>query len=191
MSGAFRHYNRNIFIAAFLFISHSYAGNKFINNYVFEWSFKDISVVKDYLVKSTREPHVNAVASYVLGMLYIDGSILQKNLRMADCFLTIAANMGLPEAINAIGDGYYSGDIRPKDIKKALKYYEKAAEMGFGPAQFNAGIVLFRTYKNKYDLRKAILYLDKASKNGNDLGEVARVALKYKTDAEHKFKKYM
>ncbi len=161
-------------------------GNEFIANYVFKWGDKDPKIVEKYLRATIENPK----SSYILGNLYLTGTILPKNLQRADWFITKAANCGYAPAINSIGDGYYSGDIRSKDITKALKCYEKAAKMGFGPAQFNAGIVLFRNAKCKKDLKLAILYLDKASKNRNDLNDMVEVAGRYKLDAENKLRAY-
>jgi TPR repeat protein len=166
------------------------AANRYISNYVFEWSLKDAAVVERYLLSSAGEPAPNMTAAYILGMLYLEGQILGKNLQMADHYISMAARAGLPEAINAMGDSYYSGDIRKKNAHLALMYYERAAKMGFGPAQFNSGVVFLRTAKNKEDLRKAILYLDKAAKNGDDLGVMTKAALQYRMDAEEKLKKY-
>ena len=126
----------------------------------------------------------------MLGNLYLFGTILQKDLRKADWYITKAMNMNLPEAINSIGDAYYSGDIRQKNIKTALRFYKKSANMGFGVAQFNAGIVLLNTAKSKGELKLAIAYLDKASKNRDDLGEIADVAKRYKADARKKLMLY-
>ncbi|MDR0942490.1 MAG: sel1 repeat family protein [Holosporales bacterium] len=178
-------------LVLFALIFSCSAENKFINNYVARLIYAaETEALEDYLLKSTSYPHPNATASYILGSLYLDGSILKKDLQKADIFITKAANMGLPEAINSIGDGYYSGDIRKKNIRKALEYYEKAAALGFKPSQFNAGIVLLRNAKNKNDLKRAILYLDKASKNSKDLKEITKAAVRYKIDAQKRLKNY-
>ena len=163
------------------------ADNVFINKYVFEWGEKDSKVVENYLRASMTH---NPVSAYILGNLYLWGIFLPKNLQKADWYITKAANMNLPEAINSIGDGYYSGDIRPQNIKMALKCYEKAAKMGFGIAQFNAGIVLLNTAQTKKELRLAIFYLDNASKNRNNLKEIADAANRYKQDANKRLKQY-
>lgn len=165
----------------------SFADNIFINQYVFEWGEKNPKIVENYLRASLD---TNAVSAYILGNLYLCGIFFPKDIQKADWFITKAANMNLPEAINSIGDGYYSGDIRPQNIKMALKYYEKAANMGFGVAQFNAGIVLLNTAKSKKELLFARFYLDKASKNRDNLKEVVDVAKRYKRDTDKKLKKY-
>ncbi|MDR0695619.1 MAG: sel1 repeat family protein [Holosporales bacterium] len=166
-------------------------GNEYIGHYVEVWIHTEPRIIKHYLRGLIRGPRPNPTAAYILGMIYLEGTILKKDLRTADCFLTMAANAGLPAAINAIGDSYYTGDTREKNISLAALYYERAAKMGFGPAQFNAGVVFLRTGTTKRDLRKAILYLDKASKNSNDLGEITKSALQYKKDAEERLKKLM
>ncbi|MBQ2173728.1 MAG: sel1 repeat family protein [Alphaproteobacteria bacterium] len=169
------------------FACNSFADNVFINRYVFEWGDKNPKVVENYLRSSIEQ---NPVSAYVLGNLYLFGIFLPKDLQKADWYITKAANMNLPEAINSIGDGYYTGDIRPKNIKMALQYYKKAAKMGFGIAQFNAGIVLLETAKTKNELRLAIFYLDNASQNRNNLKEIAEAANKYMRDANKKLKYY-
>lgn len=182
---------KKFLIIYYSLISLAIAENRFINNYVFEWGEKDPKVVERYLKNSIKfDKHKDADAAYILGNLYLSGTFLKKDLKKADIYITIAANLRLPEALNSIGDGYYSGDIREKDIKKALYYYEKAAQSGFGPGQFNAGIVLLNHGKTKKDLEKSIFYLDKASKNRHDLNSMVDFAEKYKKRAISKYKKY-
>jgi TPR repeat protein len=161
-------------------ISNCYGDNKFINHYVFEWASKDKTVVENYLLKSSDNPDV----TYILGRLYLDGEILEKDINKGLYHITKAVFSDVPAAINLLGDLYYTGDVLKKDIKKAFECYEKAGHLGFGPAQFNAGIVLLKTYKTRKGLRKAIFWLDKAHKNSNDLGSITKVALRYKQDAK-------
>ncbi len=163
-----------------------FSENVFISRYVFEWGDKNPEIIEKYLRCSIDNP----VSAYILGNLYLSGTFLQKNLQKADWYITKAANVNLPEAINSVGDGYYSGDIRPKNINMALAYYKKSANMGFGAAQFNAGIVLLNTAKSKKELKLAIAYLDKASRNREDLGEIADIAKRYKQNAENELKVY-
>ena len=174
------------FLMVILLSSNLFADNIFINHYVFEWGERNPEIVERYLRSSVNNP----ISSYILGTLYLTGTILKKDLQKADWYITKAANMNLPEALNSIGDGYYSGDIRPQNVDMALNYYERAAKMGFGPAQFNAGVVLLKNYRSKQDLRLSIFYLDKASKNRNDLNDIALVAKRYKLDAEKKLRNY-
>lgn len=173
----------------YMLISVAFADNKFMSKYVFEWGEKNPKIVEQYLKNSIQfKTTKNANAAYILGNLYLSGTFLEKDLKKADIYITIAANLNLPEALNSIGDGYYSGDIREKNIKRALYYYEKAARLGFGPGQFNAGIVLLKYGKTKNDLKKSIFYLDKASKNIHDLDSIVNSAKKYKNHAISKYK---
>jgi TPR repeat protein len=166
------------------------AENQFINSYIFKWLDKQPKIVESYLMSSSREKSPNSTALYLLGILHLNGTFGERNVKKADWYITKAANMGLPEAINSIGDGYYSGDIREKNAEVALEFYEKAASLGFGPAQFNAGVVLLKTAKCKQDLKKAIFFLDKAEKNSDDLGEITKSALRYKIEAKRKFRDF-
>lgn len=182
---------KKLLIVYLSFISLAIAENKFISNYVFKWGEENPNIVEKYLKSSIQfNQSKNANSAYILGTLYLNGIFLRQDLRKADIYITLAANLGLPEAINSLGDGYYSGDIREKDIKKALYYYEKAARLGFGPGQFNAGIVLLKYGKTKKDFKKSIFYLDKASKNIHDSNSILKSAEKYKKHAISKFKNY-
>ena len=175
------------FVIFVLLLKNVFASNIFISHYVFEWGVKNPKIVEEYLRSSSE---TNAFCSYILGNLYLFGIFVQQNIQKADWYITKAANMNLPEAINSIGDGYYSGDIRKKDIKMALKFYKKAANMGFGVAQFNAGVVLLNTAKTKIELKNAIWYLDRASKNQKDLGDITNAAKRYKNLCKQKLKTY-
>jgi TPR repeat protein len=176
----------DVFFVLYLLITDGFAGNQFIGYYVLNWANIAPAVVENYLKKAAEQPATSAYAAYLLGTLYLDGNILQKDLRKARYYLTLAANLGSPEAINSLGDGFYSGDIFEKNVNCALFYYVKAAKLGFGPAQFNAGIVLLKTAKSKADLRRAIFYLDKASKNCDDLGDITKHAIRFLRNAQEK-----
>ncbi|MDR1034746.1 MAG: sel1 repeat family protein [Holosporales bacterium] len=177
----------NISFPLYILISSCFAGNSFIGYYVLNWASRNASsVVENYLKKSAQRPASNAYAAYLLGTLYLEDNILQKDLWKARYYLTLAANLGSPEAMNSLGDGFYSGDIFERNTNCALYYYLRAARCGFGPAQFNAGIVLLQTAKNRRDLRRAVFYLDKASKNRDDLGDITKHAIKFLKDAQEK-----
>lgn len=128
-----------------------------VNNYVTMWIDKNPKAVEQYLLANIKEPY----CCFMYGTLFL----YEKNMKKADIYITKAANMGLPEALNSIGDGYYSGDIRPKDHKKALEYYRLSAKKGYGVAQFNAGVVFLKYAKTKRGVRKAIYWLNKAINN--------------------------
>ena len=162
------------------------AANTYIASYVFTWIGINKEISLNYLHKGIEIGKPNSDAAYILGTLYLDGDLIEKDLKKADYYISLAANLNHPAAIKSIGDGYYTGDIRKKDIKKSLEYYEKAAKLGYGPAQFNAGIVLLNTASSKKDLKMAIFWLDKASKNDDDLKEITKSALKYKEYAKNK-----
>lgn len=175
------------FLILILLCANCNASNEYIRNYIFSWIEEDKNTCIKYLQNAIEIGEPNADAAFILGSLYVDGKLIEKDFKKADYYLTISAQLNHPGAINSIGDGYYIGDIRQKDLKKALKYYERAGKMGYGPAQFNAGIVLYKYGSSKKDLKKAIFWLDKASKNYDDLDEIIiNHAKAYKQDAENK-----
>ncbi|MDR1289065.1 MAG: sel1 repeat family protein [Holosporales bacterium] len=177
-------------LSLYLLITNGFAGNPFIEHYVWYWADIDPSVVEDYLKRGAEQPSGSAYAAYLLGTLYLNDNILRKDLWKARYYLTLAANLGSPEAMNSLGDGFYSGDIFEKNTNCALFYYIKAARLGFGPAQFNAGIVLLKMAKSKTDLRRAVFYLDKASKNRDDLGDITKHAMRFLRNAKKKLNSF-
>lgn len=155
------------------FCSFVNSKNIYLTEYVFEWGKTHPEIVRKYLEINASD---NAYAAYLLGTLHVFGIFLEKNIELAEKYITFAAERNLPDAINSIGDGYITGDIRPIDEYKALEHYVKAANLGFGPAQFNAGIMFLR----KLDFKNAIRYFELASKNTKDLGnDMANAAKEY------------
>lgn len=154
---------------------------KFVDEYISTWLDSNPETVKQFLLKNIDNPY----CCFMYGTILLQ----EKNFKQADIYITKAANVGLPEALNSIGDGYYSGDIRPKNHTKALEYYRRAAKSGYGPAQFNAGVVFLRYAKTKRGVRKAIYWLNKAISNPG-MADLKPYILVSKSNAVDKLKSF-
>lgn len=152
-----------------------------VDNYISAWLDTNPEVVKKYLLANINVPY----CCFMYGTILLQ----ERKFEQADVYITKAANIGLPEALNSVGDGYYSGDIRPKNHAKALEYYRWAAKKGYGPAQFNAGIVFLKYAKTAKGIRKAIYWLNKAIDNP-EMKELKPYILISRTNAIDKLKNF-
>ena len=84
----------------------------------------------------------NASAQNRLGLLFLNGEIVQQNHLLAFYWFKKAADSGLPVAIFNVGYCYEYGKGIEKNLAEAFLWYRKAADKGFG-----AAIVKLRTYK--------------------------------------------
>ena len=152
-----------------------------VNDYVTDLLNNDPQKAKKFLKSKLDDPYC----------CYLFGSILltEKNIKLADIYITRAANYNLPEALNSLGDGYYSGDIRPKNIKMALHYYIKAAKLNYWPGQFNTGAVYLRHFKTKRDLRKALYWFNTAEKQVPELKPYIAICKERAKDELKNFKR--
>lgn len=72
----------------------------------------------------------NAVAMYMLAIMYHDGVVVKRNDRLALDYLTKAALSGSADAQLALGYNYEAGRGPKKDLDEAIKYYAMAAAGG-------------------------------------------------------------
>jgi TPR repeat protein len=171
------------FVVFALTCPDAFCGNSFIKYYVSKWLEKYPEVVLKYLKRSS-----DVYATYILGLLYLDGIGVQRNLSRAEMYINVAVEAELPCALNLAGDCLYSGTFGRKDQKGALRLYRRAADLGFGPGQFNAGVIMFKDSEGEGNLAEAVRYLRMASRNDEDLGELTKRALLYKRAAEIKLR---
>jgi len=114
-----------------------------------------------------------AEACYILGMFYLNGWVVKKNIIIANSYFLRAVRLNHVPAMREIGSSYLNGEGVEKDISKAVYYYEQAAKLGSGPAQFELGATLKNqalakgTPKNLRIkiLKKALYWLQKAADN--------------------------
>lgn len=109
----------------------------------------------------------SAEALCKLGVCFLNGEGVEKNLKAAfDCFFE-AANKGVVEAQNRLGVRYGRGEGVEKDEMEAVRWYKIAAEQGYDKAQFNLGFC----YKNgsgvEKDEKAAFEWYKKAAEQGD------------------------
>jgi len=86
----------------------------------------------------------NAVAQYILGTLYENGSGVGKNPSEAVRWYQQAANAGNRKAMYRLGISYAEGDGVTQDYAQAATWFEKSANAGLVDAQFNLAVLYER-----------------------------------------------
>ena len=89
---------------------------------------------------------------------------------------TECANLGNPEAMNALGVQYKMGLGVLKDANKAIDWFSKAANSGYIKAWYNLGM----GYKDAQDFENAYQSFSKASSLGDQQSAYARGYMLYK-----------
>ncbi len=125
----------------------------------------------------------NADAQYNLGILYMKGLGVEKNLKTAFIWYKRASANGHTDAMYNLGTMYNKGKVIYRSPKDANKWWLKAAERGNAAAQVNiAGDYAYGRNLGK-DVDKAISWWKKSAQQGN---KDARAAL-HKTYSEGLF----
>lgn len=122
----------------------------------------------ELLKKSAK--HGNGESYNLLGQLYFNGIIVEKDDKKAFEYLIKSAYFKSPHGTFLLGSYYIDGIGCEKDISKGIEIWEKAVELGHGGAANN----LYCYYNSKYgrqkDKDKAKEYLIKAAELGSDVG---------------------
>lgn len=88
-------------------------------------------------LRSLEGGMTTAKGCYLVGEIYYQGKLVQKENSSAAQWFTKAAKQGSPEAMNRLGEMWASGLAGAADAKEAAKWYRKAALAGLATAQFN------------------------------------------------------
>ena len=102
-----------------------------------------------------------AVAQMHLGELYADGKGVCQDKTIAEQWLLKAANQGLAEASDDLGD-LYDADGPLNDPAKAMAWYQKGADGGDADAQFQLSGLYWQGKAIATDHAKAVYWLEKA-----------------------------
>ena len=125
----------------------------------------------------------NADAQYNLGILYMKGLGVEKNLKTAFIWYKRASANGHTDAMYNLGTMYNKGKVIYRSPKDANKWWLKAAELGNAAAQFNIAVEYAYGRNLGKDVDKAIAWWKKSAQQGN---KDARAAL-HKTYSEGLF----
>lgn len=112
------------------------------------------------------EAQGNIQASYNLGLLYMSGQGVKKDVAIAIKSFETAAIKGLPEAQYNYGYMLMNGIGVPKDQKKSIKFVTLAAEQGLVAAQGQLGVWYAQGVGVKANLDEAERWLEMAAKQG-------------------------
>mgnify|MGYP002784820462 CR=1 FL=1 len=112
---------------------------------------------------------------FFLGLFYLNGYGVGKDVPLANAYFFKAAHLGFAPAFKELADSYLKGDGITKSPEWALYYYECAARRGYGPGQFNAGIILKEGQGVPACPAQAFYWLNQAAHNP-DLGDLRQDA---------------
>lgn len=104
-----------------------------------EGKYREIDYGKISKVLKEVEEHAEegvGVSAYEAGMIYLEGSFAEVDLKKSIHYLELAANQNLKSAIYQLGKIYLKGDNEIRDEEKAFAYFERAAALGHEQAAF-------------------------------------------------------
>jgi len=102
--------------------------------------------------------------------------------------IILAANSGIADSQNQLGDAYYNGNGLEQDYLKAFQWFLKAAEQGHGDAQYNLAFAYANGVGTQRNMEKAIEWYGKSADQGVALAQY--VLAKILIDEKHKAKDY-
>ena len=104
---------------------------------------------------------------YNLGMCYMNGYGVEKDVDLAyDCF-KFAAEALHPEAMNNIGGFFRDGIVVEKDLATAARWFKRSADFGNSYGQLNYGLALQRGEGVDADSAAAAKLFKAAAEQGN------------------------
>jgi TPR repeat protein len=109
----------------------------------------------------------DAAAQYNLGLRYLTGDRVVKDLTKAVELFQEAADQGLADAQHVLGLCYALGDGVAKDSTKAVELFQKAADQGHEDAQCSLGLGYATGSGVATDLTKAAEWFQKAADQGH------------------------
>ena len=105
---------------------------------------RDAGAGLSWLAKAASLGDVKAISN--LGWLYLDGSLVERNIEEGARYILQAAQKGLPVAQSILGDLYRDGKGMPQDAVAADSLYREAFERGLN----DAGYKLYALNADKY-----------------------------------------
>ena len=105
----------------------------------------------------------NAVAQYIIGLMYFRGKVVVKDHMESIKFLNLSAKQGYARAQHKLGNIYTSDLLGKPDYRKAIKWFRLASGEGYAPSQY----FLATLYENgdgiKQDYVRAHMWFSLAS----------------------------
>ena len=116
----------------------------------------------------------DARAQFNLGLAYVNGQGVVKNMTLAVAWFEKAGQQGLADAQYALGSMYVTGRGVRQNFETAFRWFEKAAQQNHGAAQYETG-VMYRTGNGvATDKTKAYVWFNLAAAQGNTQATIER-----------------
>jgi TPR repeat protein len=107
------------------------------------------------------------VAQYCLGLLYLEGKVLNQDLAAANAWWEKAAEQGYADAQYKLAHSYRVGRGVLPNPEKAYYWYLRAAQQGDVEAQLNVGNCYAYGYGVERSLNDAVLWYRRAAEGGD------------------------
>ena len=137
-------------------------------NYYFGYNgyTQDYSQAKKWFEASAKQGH--ASAQYNLGLMYLKGKVIPKDLDKAKLWLEKASNQGHLEAQVGLAGIYLT--TNNKNSPKGLELLKQALKSNSPQAQLVMGVLYYNGTAVSQDTNEAKRYFDMACKNGLQKG---------------------
>jgi TPR repeat protein len=109
----------------------------------------------------------NPPAQHALGVSYLAGIGVKKNIEQGLVWLNKSAAQGYANAQFKLASLYIRGDVVPTDMAKALDFAQKAADQGHAEAQYNLGTMYAMGKGVPKDVKAAAEWFRKAAEAGH------------------------
>ena len=107
-------------------------------------------------------------SQFALAKKYFDGKKgVPQDYNEAVKWYTKAAEQGLADAQNNLGEMYGNAQGVPKDYNEAVKWFTRSAEQGYAKAQNNLGLMYYKSEGVPQDYNKAVKWFAKAAEQGH------------------------
>lgn len=125
-----------------------------------------------------------ALAEYILGLMYANGQGVPESYTEALKWLQKAAEQGEAKAQFSVGVIYFKGLGMPANQAEAFKWYRRAADQGNATAQYNLGAMYAKGQTVPQDVVRAHMLYALAADNGVRAADEARDKLAKSMSAE-------
>jgi TPR repeat protein len=158
---------------------HFFESQELLRKKRFKEATKHLEIAANTKDDSSSSIKVKSASSTILGLMYIFGEHIPKDLRKGLHYLQQGTDLGHPEATGFLGRALLVGDLGMEpDVERALRLLKTAAENGDCLSQHHLGyIYLYGKYGVEKDIDFAIEYWKMAGEQGDahalfELGEL-------------------
>jgi SH3-like domain-containing protein len=110
----------------------------------------------------------NADAQYALGVAYLKGEGVSRDLNESMKWFEQAGNSGNVQAMFNLGAAYWEGKGTRQSYAEAVEWWEKSAAAGQSAAQYNLGLAYYLGKGAEQDLDQALKWIRQSAENGHN-----------------------